>query len=61
MSLIPSTGTTADERIEYGVGWLYKNLFKQGFDNEHTSFADSKATLRFKFAIPMMRRGRQGR
>ena len=60
MSLIPSsTGTTADERIEYGVGWLYKNLFKQGFDNEHTALADSKVT--FRFAIPMMRSGRLGR
>ncbi len=48
MSLIPSTGATADERIGYGVGRLYENLFKQGFDNEHTALADSKATFRFR-------------
>ena len=59
MSLIPITGTTADKRIEYGVGSLYKNLFQQGFDNEHTALADSKAT--FRFAVPMMRRGSLGR
>ncbi len=59
MSLVPSTGPTADERIEYGVGKLYENLFKQGFDNEHTALADSKAT--FRLAVPMMRRGSLGR
>jgi hypothetical protein len=58
MSLIPSEFTTADRRIEYGVGWLYKSLFNEGFENEHTALADSKATLRF--AVPMMRSGRLG-
>jgi hypothetical protein len=59
MSLIPtSESTTADRRIEYGVGWLYKSLFNDGFENEHTALADSKATLRF--AVPMMRSGRLG-
>ena len=58
LSLIPSTGTTADKRIEYGVGWLYNSLFNQDFDNEHTALADSKATLRF--AVPMMRNWRLG-
>ena len=60
--LIPSKGTTADKRIEYGVGSLYKSLFKRGFDNEHTAFklADSKATFRFALAVPMMRSGSLG-
>jgi hypothetical protein len=57
MSLIPtSASTTADRRI--GVGWLYKSLFNDGLENEHTALADSKATLRF--AVPIMRSGRLG-
>ncbi len=56
-SLIPTTGTvtTADERIEYGVGWLYQNLFKQGFDNEHAALADSKAAFRFAVSCSQYR------
>ncbi len=59
MILIPSTGATPDERIEYNVGSLYKSLFKRGFDNEHTALADSKATFRSAkiHAVPMMRSG----